>query len=119
MENKNKLFGFLNNNLVIMLWVIAILGVFSFFRSCNTSKEIRKIHTEIEQYQSEIDSLTATLDNMYYDKNELDIRLQIHGLEASKRTLYDWNAVVRTVIRPDDKMKEYDEQIQTLRSQLE
>jgi hypothetical protein len=40
--------------------------------------------------------------------------IEIEGLKASKRTLYDWNAVVRTAVRPDDRMNEYDAQIEKI-----
>jgi hypothetical protein len=40
--------------------------------------------------------------------------IEIEGLRASKRTLYDWNAVVRTAVRPDDRMHEYDAQIEKI-----
>jgi hypothetical protein len=43
--------------------------------------------------------------------------IEIGGLKASKRTLYDWNAVVRTTVRPDDRMNQYDEEIKKLEKQ--
>lgn len=110
---------FIHKHLVIVLWVIAILGVFSFFRSCTTSNQIKELKTELIQYKNEVDSLTDVIDSNFWTKAELDTRLRIHGLETSKRTLYDWNAVVRTVIRPDDRMKQYDEEIEKLRRSLE
>lgn len=43
--------------------------------------------------------------------------VQIEGLRSSKRTLYDWNAVVRSAVRPDDRMNEYDKEIKVLENQ--
>jgi hypothetical protein len=40
--------------------------------------------------------------------------IKIEGLKTSKRTLYDWNSVIRTVNRPDDLINEYDKQINQL-----
>ena len=40
--------------------------------------------------------------------------MEIEGLKTSKRTLYDWNTVIRTTARPDDIMNSYDEQITAL-----
>ena len=42
---------------------------------------------------------------------EIEKALKIEGLKISKRTLYDWNAIVRTVTRPDDRMNWYDIEI--------
>jgi hypothetical protein len=53
-----------------------------------------------------------------YDKGELDVRMSIEGYEVSKRMLYDQNAIVRTVQRPDDRMNEYDAKIKQLREKL-
>ena len=49
---------------------------------------------------------------------EVNILLEIKGLETSKRMLYDQNAIVRTTIRPDDRMNEYDQKIKALREKL-
>ena len=43
--------------------------------------------------------------------------IEIGGLKTSKRTLYDWNAVIRTTVRPDDRMNEYDQEIKKLEKQ--
>jgi hypothetical protein len=52
-------------------------------------------------------------------KNEFYLMLQIEKLKSAKMTLYDWNAVVRTVVRPDDRMNWYDQEINRLQSQLD
>jgi hypothetical protein len=67
--------------------------------SCSTGKHVIKL-------EKKIDSLETTIAT----KKDLEIE----GLRASKRTLYDWNAVVRTAVRPDDRMNEYDREIQKL-----
>jgi len=48
----------------------------------------------------------------------MDTKLEIHGLETSKRMLYDNNVIVRTSVRPDDRMNEYDQQIKALEKKL-
>jgi hypothetical protein len=48
---------------------------------------------------------------------DLKRQMKIEGLETSKRMLYDQNAIVRTAIRPDDKMHQYDEEIKKLTEQ--
>lgn len=114
----NKFIIKLTQHAIIALWIIAILGIFSFFRGCTTSKQIKDLQTELIVVKESNDSLRAAIYENFWTKEELDIRMEIHGLETSKRTLYDWNAVVRTVIRPDDKMKEYNDRINELRRSI-
>ncbi len=73
--------------------------------NCNNSRN-RK---EISNLQKEIDSLRVEISNHPTRKE-----LMIEGLKTSKRTLYDWNSVVRTSVRPDDRMNQYDEEIKKL-----
>jgi uncharacterized protein YdcH (DUF465 family) len=47
-------------------------------------------------------------------KAEIDSAMQIEGLRTSKRMLYDNNAIIRTTVRPDDRMNEYDAEIKKL-----
>lgn len=108
----------LSKNLLYPIYVIAILGVFSFFRGCNTASENKKLRKEVSELKSEIHSMDSTLTVNFYTKEELDKRLEVEGLRTSKRTLYDWNAVIRTTVRPDDRMNEYDQQIKALQNEI-
>ena len=58
------------------------------------------------------------LNSHIYTKDELDTRISIEGYEISKRMLYDQNTIVRTTVRPDDRMNEYDGKIKELREKL-
>ena len=98
----------------------AIYGVFFlvFINTCST----RSRNKENYKMRSEIDTLAIqlnTLKHSIYIKEELDSRMKIQGYELSKNILYDWNAVVRTKIRPDDRTKEYDVLIAKERAILE
>ena len=119
---KDKIELKLSKYVMYPLYIIAILGVFSFFKGCSTSKENTKLRKEITVLSAEIDSTNIAnqikFDNIY-TQEELDIRMEIEGLRTSKRTLYDWNAVIRTTTRPDDRMNEYDEQIKALENELD
>lgn len=100
------------------IYAIAILSVFSFFRGCSTSTENKKLRREITELTTELHSMDSTVNANFYNKEELDKRLEIEGLRTSKRTLYDWNAVIRTTVRPDDRMNEYDTQIKALQNEI-
>jgi hypothetical protein len=80
--------------------VIALLGL---LKSCGDARELSKMRKEV-----------AAIKDSTYTKQELEIKLQIEGLKTSKRTLYDWNTVIRTTQRPDDIMINYDNQINKL-----
>lgn len=105
----------LNKYFIYALYAFLAFTVFVNIRSCGTVKENRKLRKSVDAFAVELDSLREHT----YSKDELDIRMEIHGLETSKRMLYDQNSVVRTVLRPDDRMNEYDQKIDELRKELE
>lgn len=84
--------------------VLAIL-VLLFVQQCSTSSKVSKIEKQAKVMNTRIDSVYTS---------DLKKMIEIEGLKASKRTLYDWNAVVRTAVRPDDRMNEYDAQIEKI-----
>jgi hypothetical protein len=64
---------FIENNFVIIVLVIALLTL---FKSCGDSRELTKVRQEV----------TAIKDSTY-TKQELNVELQISGLEAEKRMI--------------------------------
>jgi len=74
--------------------------------SCGTSTKIGKINRRLDA----IDSTVATKPS----KAETERIIKVEGLRISKRNLYDQNAIVRTTIRPDDRMNDYDSEIDSL-----
>jgi hypothetical protein len=77
--------------------IVLALFVISFLQECNNSGKISKLEKQTKIADTAIRKT-----------------IKAEGLRASKRTLYDWNAVVRTAVRPDDRMNEYDQEIQKL-----
>jgi hypothetical protein len=76
-----------------------------FIQQCSTSNRVNKIEKQAKVMNQRIDSVYTS---------DLRKMIEIEGLRASKRTLYDWNAVVRSAVRPDDRMHEYDSQIEKI-----
>lgn len=104
----------LNKFGVIAIYALIIMTAVNGCNSCSAKKENVKL-------RKEVDSLSVTiqaLGNKTYDKKELDIRIAIEGYEISKRMLYDQNAIVRTTVRPDDRMNQYDQKIKELQEKL-
>lgn len=84
--------------------VLALLLII-FVQQCSSSSRISKIEKQAKVMNVRIDSVYTS---------DLKKMIEIEGLKTSKRTLYDWNAVVRSAIRPDDRMNEYDAEIQKI-----
>jgi hypothetical protein len=81
---------------------------------CSSQKENVKLRKEVDSLTIAVDALKKSS----YSRNELDIRMQIEGYEVSKRMLYDQNAIVRTTVRPDDRMNAYDTKIKELQEKI-
>ncbi len=105
----------LHKNVLYVIYIIGILTLFNFFRGCSTNKEDGRMRKQVEALTNEIDTLRETT----YSKKEQDIVFRIEGYRISKRVLYDENAIVRTILRPDDRMNEYDQEIEKLQKELE
>jgi len=91
---------FIENNFVIIVLVISLLG---FFKSCGDSRELTKVRQEIE-----------AIKDSTYTKQELNIELQISGLEAEKRMIQATDRKLLDVRR----QTEIEEQIKKLKSQV-
>lgn len=77
--------------------MLVVLVIFLAFKSCGLSSTLTSTKKEIKALDS-----------------SLRREIKIEGLRTSKRMLYDNNAIIRTTIRPDDRMNEYDQEIQKL-----
>ena len=64
---------FLEKNFVIIVLVIAL---FTFFKGCGDGRELVKIRKEVE-----------AIKDSTYTKEELNVELQIMGLESEKRMI--------------------------------
>jgi hypothetical protein len=89
------------------IWAILLFFVLVIFlKQCSITREQNKISKDIKSIRTQMDSLTS--------KKDIIREIKIEGLKTSKRTLYDWNSVIRTTTRPDDRMNEYDQEIEVL-----
>jgi hypothetical protein len=111
---KAKIENFMNSYVLYAIYALLFFSMLSSFRSCGTNREVSKLKKEVGDLNYKVDSLTTNI----YTKPELDIRMSIEGYEISKRMLYDQNAIVRTIVRPDDRMNEYDSKIKELRAKI-
>ncbi len=110
----NNIFNALNKWVVVAIYVLLVVTMINGCNGCSSKKETNKLRKEVDSLTVEIQTLKESI----YTKEQVDIRMSIEGYEISKRMLYDQNAIVRTVMRPDDRMNEYDLKIKELREKL-
>ena len=89
--------------------VFVVLGLMSMLSTCNSCNARR----EIVNLKSDMDSL-RTETSSKKDIERIGTEFQIEGYRISKRMLYDNNTIVRSTIRPDDRMNEYDKEIEKI-----
>lgn len=111
---KNLLDG-LNKYVVVALYILLVVSIVNGCNGCSHNKENVRLKRQVDSLKTEV----STLRSSTYDKKELDLRMSIEGYEISKRMLYDNNAIVRTSVRPDDRMNQYDKEIGALREKLQ
>jgi len=104
---------------MILLIIFIALSLLNTCNSCNTNRIAKQNQTTIHKLDSSINVLDSTIYSDFYNKQELNLRMEIFGLKTSKRMLYDNNAIIRTVVRPDDQMNEYDILIEDLQKELD
>lgn len=113
----DKYFNFQNTMILLVLFIA--LSLINTCNSCKSNQSSKNNQTEIHKLDSSTNVLDSTIHSDFYNKRELNLRMEIEGLRISKRILYDWNAIVRTYIRPDDVMNEYDKMIELLQKELD
>jgi hypothetical protein len=88
--------------------IIIILFFMTLMKTCSISNDISALKKSQRRLEIEFKSVPKRIE---YD-------MKIEGLKISKRTLYDWNSIVRTVQRPDDVIKKYDDEINQFEKML-
>jgi hypothetical protein len=82
------------------VWAIVLFfALIATYQTCSTAKKVASLKSKIESLPT---------------KEEVSKQIQIEGLKTSKRMLYDNNAIIRTAVRPDDRMNEYDQEIKKI-----
>jgi len=91
---------FIENNFVIIVFVITLL---SFFKACGDGRELSKMRKEIE-----------TIKDSTYTKTELETRLKIEGLKSEKRMIQATDRKILDVQR----QTQIDNEISTLEKSI-
>ena len=97
-------------------WGLAIIMFFTvivFFSTCGTKSKIEKLEKKVVSLETTIHF------NDSIDREIANIDREISIYETSREVVYNWNAIVRTVERPDDLMNKYNSKISELSKQKE
>lgn len=117
MKTKNNFIEFIETKWkIITITMFVIVSI----NQCSIKRNINNAYKEIystNEYISEIELNS-------YDSHEacmtyMQIIYRIHMYEFLKLQLDDNNKIVRTVVRPDDKIREYDDEIKKLKEKLD
>ena len=87
---------FIEKNFVVIVLVIALL---SFFKGCGDGRELAKMRKEVE-----------AIKDSTYTKQELNVELQIMGLESEKRMIQATDRKILDV----NRQAEIDKELQQL-----
>ena len=102
--------------IVFLVFILCINGM----QTCNQSTRISSNTKQIKYNTVRLDSINNALTNgMYISKEEYTLMLEIQRLQTAKLVLYDWNSVVRTAVRPDDRMNYYYGMIEKAQKELD
>jgi hypothetical protein len=102
---------FLEKNFLL---IIIILILLLFTQNCTNSRKINRLNKDLITISNSIQNIEdKKLNTLYFEKY-----LELNTLTYNKNILYDWNSIVRTNVRPDDKMSDYDKMIKNLRDEI-
>jgi hypothetical protein len=97
------------------------LLVCTFLVTCSANRTIGKLEKQNKEFSTNVTSLETLVDSLYtltIPSDELQTRLELEGYKISARNLYYNNAIVRTKVRPDDVMHDYNQKIDELTKKL-
>ena len=100
MEKKNFMQKLKDNSWMITLMLLLVV----FLQTCSNSKKYAALRKKVDSQEQLLNGVATKKD------------LKIEGFEISKRMLYDNNAIIRTTVRPDDRMNQYDEEIKKIQN---
>lgn len=109
-----KLLDFLNKYGILIL---ILLGIVIVFNTCGSKGTVVTQSRRIDKVEKALKSLDSTLATKI-SSEKMNILLQINAMEIAREVVYTNNAIVRTTIRPDDAINNYNNQIKELQEKL-
>lgn len=98
--------------------IVAIaLMLLGFLQNCGTKGKIKSLKKSVDSLTNVVIINDSLISNTV-SEDDLQLIIEREGLKISKRNLYDQNYIIRTTVRPDDKMNEYDKEIKLINKKL-
>tara|TARA_R110000803_G_scaffold91516_5_gene158977 strand:+ start:182 stop:508 length:327 start_codon:yes stop_codon:yes gene_type:complete len=98
--------------------IVAIaLMLIVFMNTCGTKGKVKSLSKQVEKLELTVEKQDSIIANTVSVERLQNI-VELDGLRVSKRNLYDQNVIIRTKVRPDDRMNEYDIEIKAIEAKL-
>jgi len=98
-------------------FILIFLGIVIVFNTCGSKGVVVTQSRRIDKAEKTLKSLDSTLSTKI-SSEKMSVLLQINALEIAREVVYTNNAIVRTAIRPDDAINDYNNQIKELQEKL-
>ena len=85
--------------------------------TCGTKGKVKSLSKQVEKLELTVEKQDSIIANTVSAERLQNI-VELDGLRVSKRNLYDQNVIIRTKVRPDDRMNEYDIEIKAIEAKL-
>ena len=110
----SDVFKWLNKyGVMVIIFLLLVIAL----QHCNQNSKLNANIKNTAAVAATVDSLIPLVDQTNVAK-KVELLLVVNKFETAKLILYDWNSVVRTVVRPDDLMNEYDDKIRLAKKEL-
>jgi len=99
-------------------WLVYILFVFLLFHMCSQNSKQIKINDKLAKQNMELVQQLDSLKNLIPTQRYLELIYEKKMYEFLKFSLYDNNAIVRQITRPDDRIRMYDDEIKKIEEKI-
>ncbi len=89
-------------------WVVVVLLFLIVINQCSLNNTIKQNKKEIQKIRESVENFKPQIIKSF------DSISNIHRLMIVRDVLYDQNAIVRTVVRPDDRIAYYNSEIEKI-----
>ncbi len=98
------------------LYAIIFLLLLIFLQTCGVNSKLKRTMKKQQSLIEQVDTMNYYINNNLMSKEAILIQNEIVRYNIINDVLYDQNAIVRTVYRPDDRMRYYQLQLDSLQS---
>jgi hypothetical protein len=101
---------------ITVLFMVVIIMVN--MNQCSTNKKWQKQNFRLVNENARLIKALDSIHKLIPTEEILSLKYEKQMYEFLKLSLYDWNSIVRTKERPDDKIREYDDMIKRIQEKI-